>query len=150
MKLAEALILRADLQTRLEQLRQRLVNNARVQEGESPAEEPMELLKEADSAAAQLEALIARIHLTNAHVVVDGKTLTELLARREVLTTRISLLQGLLDSASSTVMRGSRTEVKILPAVDVKALRKQADGLSQELRKLDTVIQSRNWLEELQ
>ena len=150
MKLAEALILRADLQTRLEQLRQRLVNNARVQEGESPAEEPMELLKEADSAAAQLEALIARIHLTNAHVTVDGKTLTELLARREVLTTRISLLQGLLDSASSTVMRGSRTEVKILPAVDVKALRKQADSLSQELRKLDTVIQSRNWLEDLQ
>ena len=150
MKLAEALILRADLQTRLEQLRQRLVNNARVQEGESPAEDPMELLKEADSAAAQLEALIARIHLTFAHVTVDGKTLTELLARREVLTTRISLLQGLLDSASSTVMRGSRTEVKILPAVDVKALRKHADSLSQELRKLDTVIQSRNWLEELQ
>ena len=150
MKLAEALIMRADLQTRLEQLRQRLVNNARVQEGESPAEDPMELLKEARAVADQLESLIGRINLTNARVTVEGKTLTELLARREVLTQRVSLMHSLLESASSTVMRGSRNEVKILSAVDVKSLRKQADDLARELRTLDTAIQSRNWLEDLQ
>jgi hypothetical protein len=33
MKIAEALALRADLQKRLEQLKQRLVKNARIQEG---------------------------------------------------------------------------------------------------------------------
>ena len=40
MKLAEALIERADLQRRLEQLKQRLNQNAQYQEGEEPAEEP--------------------------------------------------------------------------------------------------------------
>ena len=36
MKIAEALALRADLQKRLEQLKQRLVKNARIQEGDKP------------------------------------------------------------------------------------------------------------------
>ena len=150
MKLAEALILRADLQTRLEQLRSRLVANARVQEGEQPGEDPMELLAEVDQVSAQLESLICRINLTNAHVTLEGKTLTELLARREVLTQRISLMHSLLESAGNTVLRGSRMEVKVYSTVDVKALRKQADGLSLELRTLDTAIQGRNWLEDLQ
>ena len=150
MKLAEALILRADLQTRMEQLRERLRDNALCQEGEKPAESPAALLRELESLSSQLEELISRINLTNASVRKDGKTLTELLARREVLAKRISILQTLLETASRTVLRGSRTEVKILPAVDVKALRRQADSMAQELRRLDTAIQSRNWLEELQ
>ena len=40
MKLAEALIERADLQRRLEQLKQRLNQNAQYQEGEEPAKYP--------------------------------------------------------------------------------------------------------------
>jgi hypothetical protein len=44
MKLAEALILRADSQKRVEQLRQRLTRAARVQEGENPPENPQELM----------------------------------------------------------------------------------------------------------
>jgi hypothetical protein len=43
MKIAEALALRADLQKRLEQLKQRLVKNARIQEGDVPEEDPGEL-----------------------------------------------------------------------------------------------------------
>ena len=46
MKLANALSLRSELQTRIRQLESRLDNNALVQEGESPAEDPMELLRE--------------------------------------------------------------------------------------------------------
>ena len=46
MKLAEALQLRGDLQKRLEQLTSRLYNNATVQEGEAPAEDPAALLEE--------------------------------------------------------------------------------------------------------
>ena len=149
MKLAEALILRADLQTRLEQLRSRLKDNALVQEGEQPAENPAAMLAELEENTAKLEALIARINLTNAAVKAEGKTLTELLARRETLTQHISILHSLLDTAGKTVMRGSRMEVKIRSTVDVAALRRQADGLSEELRKLDTTIQSTNWLTDL-
>lgn len=150
MKLAEALILRADLQTRLEQLRERLTMNARVQEGEVPAEDPMVLLSEVNTASAQLEDLIGRINLTNARVMLNDLSLTEQLAKREVLTKRIAILRSLLDAASSLTMRGTRSEVKIHSTVDVAALRKQTDDLSRDLRELDTAIQGANWTTDLQ
>ena len=149
MKLAEALMQRSDLQTRLEQLRERMKANALVQEGEKPAEDPAVLLEELSSGTAQLEALIARINLTNAAVQKDGKTLTELLARREALTLRISIARSLLETASRPIMRGSRMEVKIHSTVDVAAIRKETDDLARELRLLDTAIQSTNWTEDL-
>ena len=46
MKLAEALILRADCQKRIQQLETRLTNNAMVQDGEAPAEDPSQLRSE--------------------------------------------------------------------------------------------------------
>ena len=150
MKLAEALILRADLQKRLEQLRSRLTASALVQEGEAPAEDPEKLLQELDQVTEELQDLIARINLTHAARKQEGKTLTELLSRREVLQQKISVLQSLLDTASHTVMRGSRNEVKIRSTVSVPELRSQTDELSRQLRLLDTAIQSANWLIDLQ
>ncbi len=44
MKLAMALSERADLQCRIAELGRRLNSNARVQDGEEPAEDPQELL----------------------------------------------------------------------------------------------------------
>lgn len=149
MKLAEALILRADLQNRMEQLRQRLSANALVQEGEKPAEDPEELLQELQQNTDELEALIAKINLTNASTVIGERTLTEMLAQREALTLQISILRTLLASASKTVMRGSRMEVKIYSTVQVADLQKQTDGFARQLRQLDTEIQSANWLTEL-
>ena len=46
MKLAEALAIRKDTQKRIEQLKSRVLNNVRVQEGDMPSEEPKELMKE--------------------------------------------------------------------------------------------------------
>ncbi len=149
MKLAEALILRADLQNRLEQLRGRLTMNAKVQEGELPAEDPEELLRELEETSNRLEELITRINLTNAATVHDGMTVTAMLARRECLMGRVSILRSLLDSASNMVMRGSRMEVKVYSTVPVAQLRKETDQLSEQLRLLDTKIQSLNWTTEL-
>ena len=149
MKLAEALLSRKDLQTRQEELRARLVRNAKVQEGEQPAEDPAQLLAELDQVTAQLETLVTRINLTNAAVRCEGKTLTELLAHREALMQQVSILNSLMEAASSTVMRGSRMEVKVLSTVNVVQLRKQTDALSKELRSCDTGIQSMNWTTEL-
>ena len=55
MKLAEALNLRADLAKRISQLSVRLQNNALVQEGEKPAENPNELIAELNGLVAQQE-----------------------------------------------------------------------------------------------
>jgi hypothetical protein len=55
MKLAEALNQRADLQRRIAQLRERLSNNVKVQEGDQPAEKPEDLFKELEAALKQLK-----------------------------------------------------------------------------------------------
>ena len=150
MKLATALAERADTQARLSELRGRLNNNARVQEGEDPAEDPQALLAELEALTAKLEDLITRINLTNAATqTADGTTLTALLARRDALKERLGTMRGFLDAASTLAMRGMRTEIKIKSTVNVSELQKQVDALSKDLRELDEQIQELNWLTEL-
>ena len=149
MKLAEALQERADLNRRIQQLQQRLSNNAVVQEGEQPAEDPAELLAQLDGCVSQLETLIARINLTNCRTQVEGKTLTEHLARRDALKQKLSVYRDLAQSASQLGHRGMRSEIKWLSAVDVRKLQKQVDELAKELRLLDNSIQAANWDTEL-
>ena len=107
MKLANALSQRAELQTCIRQLEERLNNNAQVQEGEESAEDPMELLRELDEDYAQLEALIARINRTNSVTLVDGVPLSDLLARRDCMTGRLGILRGFLSSAGQWARSGS-------------------------------------------
>lgn len=151
MKLAEALQERGDLNRLIQQIRQRLGNNAVVQEGEAPAEDPKELLAALDQALARLEQLIARINLTNCATVVEGKSLTEHLARRDCLTLQVRAYQELAASASASLgRRATRSEIKLLSTVDIKGLQKQIDGLSRQLRLLDNLIQQTNWSVDLQ
>ncbi|MBR3494631.1 MAG: DIP1984 family protein [Clostridia bacterium] len=149
MKLAEALQLRSDLMHRLQQLDDRLSDSAKVQEGLEPPENPEELLQEQDQCYAELESLIARINLTNSRTRVEGKTLTELLARRDILAKRIESLRSVCSAALDLSMRQTRTEIRWIATVDVRGLRKQIDQMSAELRTLDTAIQSANWRIEL-
>lgn len=149
MKLAEALQERADLNRRIEQLRYRLSNNVLVQEGEKPAEDPAALLEELEGSLARLEWLIARINLTNCAVKVEGRSLTELIARRDVLSLRAEAYRRLVEEASQNTHRATRTEIKILSAIDVPALQRQADDASRELRLLDNTLQATNWTSDL-
>lgn len=149
MKLAEALQERADLNRRIEQLRYRLSNNVLVQEGEKPLEDPAALLEELESSFTRLEWLIARINLTNYAVKVEGRSLTELIARRDVLSLRAEAYRRLVEEASQNTHRATRTEIKILSAVNVPALQRQADDASRELRLLDNTLQATNWTADL-
>ena len=102
MKLAEALIQRADAQRRLEQLRQRLARSARVPEGERPPEDPQELLREVDEVIADMLRLIRQINRTNAVTSLDEqRTLTDALAERDILMKERSILTGLIHEASA-------------------------------------------------
>lgn len=149
MKLATALSERSDIQKRLSELQERLNNNAKVQDGETTAEDPKELLKELDSLTEQLETLIYKINLTNSKTMIDGTELTLLLAKRDVLKQKIVMLRNFLNTASAKVDRYSRTEIKILSSVDVTKLQKQIDALSKEYRTIDEKIQEANWTTEL-
>ena len=149
MKLAEALSIRKDLQTRIEQLKVRIINNVRIQEGEQPAEDPTDLMKDLDSCLKQLEELIYRINVTNMHAKSGDKTLTQLMAERDVLTKRVQVLREVFNQASSSSERYSRSEIKYVTTIDVKAMGKQLDELSSQLRTLDVEIQSINFATEL-
>ena len=149
MKLAEALHLRSDLQKRIAQLGDRLNANAKVQEGDDPAEDPVVLLSELENGTAELARLIAAINLTNRRTVVDGKTLTERIAEKDALALRISLLRNFIAQASSKVDRYSNKEIRIRSTVDVREQQKKLDVLSKELRELDVKIQGLNWTTDL-
>lgn len=149
MKLAEALSLRKDLQARIEQLKVRLLNNIKVQEGEQPTEDPKELMSELNGCLDQLETLIFRINATNMQTVLDGKTITQLNAERDVLKMRVEILRNLSNSASQLNNRYSRTEIKTVATIEVKPLRKQIDKLSEALRLIDLKIQTLNFTTDL-
>jgi len=87
--IGEALNRRSDLQKRIAQLEERLRSSVLVQEDERPPEEPEELLSELDAHCTELQRLIATINHTNASSrLPTGETVTEALARRDVLTLR--------------------------------------------------------------
>lgn len=150
MKLAEALVLRADTQRRIEQLRERLKISALVQEGDQPPEDPQTLLIELSRLLDQLATLIAQINRSNMQTLLrDGRTLTEALAQRDVIKLRYSVLKSVADTASKRIDHYSRSEIRSRATVDVAAMRQQTDHLAQQFRELDTAIQEINWTADL-
>ena len=150
MKLAEALILRADCQKRFEQLKQRVVRSAKVQEGDEPPENPRELLAELERLAAELADLIKRVNRTNAATQYQpGKTLADALAERDVLVLRREAYSGLAQAASVTQDRYSKSEVKFKSTVNVPEIQRQVDALAKAYRETDARIQEINWQTEL-
>ncbi|HUK89271.1 MAG TPA: DIP1984 family protein [Blastocatellia bacterium] len=146
MKLAEALIQRADAQKRIEQLKHRIVRNARVQEGEAPAENPIALIAEVERTAATLVDLIKRINRTNSTTVItDGQTLSDALAERDVLLVRRAAYDAVAQAASVTQDRYMRSEVKFKATVAVDEMQAEADDLARQHRELDARIQQTNW-----
>ena len=150
MKLAEALMLRADYQKRAEQLKQRLNQNAKVQEGDTPAENPADLLAELERIAGDLVSLIQRINRTNSATLLEGaQTLADALAERDVLQLRLGAYRELAQAASITQTRATRSEVKFHSTVNVGEVEQEADRLAKAYRELDARIQAANWLTEV-
>jgi hypothetical protein len=149
MKLAQALILRADTQKRIEQLKVRLLSNTKTQENEKPSEDPKLLLKELDKLTIELFTLICSINLTNSSAKFEGMSLTEMIAKKDALVLKANVLREFATSASQKVDLYSNSEIKILSTVDVAALQKQVDALSKEIRELEMKLQEANWAVEL-
>ncbi len=150
MKLAEALILRADVQKRLEQLKQRLVRNAKVQEGDLPAEDPAALLADLTRLSDDLVQLIQRINKTNTLTVLrPNVTIADALALRDVIALKVRALRDLTQAAAITHDRFSKSEVKFRSTVNVADIQQQIDQLAREHRDLDAQIQAMNWQTEL-
>jgi hypothetical protein len=150
MRLGEALTKRADLQKRIAQLTGRLQASAVVQEGDTPPEDPGALLRDLAEMSRELEDLIAAINLTNATSRLDdGRTITELLAQRDVLRLRQGVLRSAAEAVAQASARYSRSEIRLTRQIDVAAVRREIDDQARRLRELDTAIQEHNWTTDL-
>jgi hypothetical protein len=150
-KLGEALAQRAELQARVNELKGRLAASALVQEGDSPPEDPADLLAQVDRNCDDLERLIAAINRANSRAQLpSGLTLTEALARRDVLGIRHGLLRGVAEATDTQRARYSRSEIRMVRTLDVAALRRQSDELARDRRLLDIEIQEANWTVDLE
>lgn len=150
MKLSEALMMRSDIQKRVEQLRERLKLSVQVQDGTVPPEKPQALLLESERLLDQLSSLIYRINRTNLSTnVTEQMTLTDALAQRDVLSMRISMMKSVAEAASGRVVQSSRSGVRTVPTIDIASIRRQIDHLSKQYRELDTDIQRSNWTTDL-
>lgn len=151
MKLAEALVERKALNTRIEELAARMRANVLVQEGDAPSE-PVEALRaEHEQAIAQLAVLIKAINRTNvATRLEDGRTIAEAITDRDMLGLRHRALDAAADATTGRMPnRYARAELRTLVTVDVPALRRDVDALARQLRELDVRIQAANWATEL-
>lgn len=151
MKLAEALLLRADTQKKLASLQARAQKYTVVQEGERPAEDPQAILREVEAVAAALEKLVYAINRTNIkHAIRSGETLTEALAKRDVLVQRHRIVQGVIDSCARPLERHGVKEIRWVLTVDLKQLQAQVEDLAKRIRELNAAIQEAGWQVELE
>ncbi len=150
MKLAEALVLRADKKRRIEQLKQRLIRNAKIQEGEKPAENPESLIQEMERISQELVLLIQQINRTNsASEFEKGVSLSDAIASRDILVMKNSLYRDLAQAATITHDVRTKSEIKFKSSVSVAKIQERADELARAHRELDTKIQEMNWVTEL-
>ena len=107
-------------------------------------------MKGLDACLMQLEDPIWRINATNMKTTnAEGTTLTQLMARKDVLTMRVSNLRSIFDTASAGQDRYLCSEIKTVTVVDVKAIGKKVDECPVQLRQLDMEIQALNFQTEL-
>lgn len=150
MKLAEALAERSDIQARLEQLKVRASQSVRIQEGDTPDEDPASIIAEAERLHDRLGTLIARINATNASARFDEtRTISDAITARDIASKRRAFFSQLADAAAARQDRYTRTEVKYVAAYPVAKLRDTADAAAKEYRELDTRLQECNWTTEL-
>lgn len=76
----------------------------------------------------ELRDLVARINLTNSKAVYNGDSITEMLSRRDALNMRVKIMRTFLDEVSHLSDRYSRSEIKVVSAVDVGEMRKPVDA----------------------
>ena len=149
MKLAEALQERAELLNNIERLQARIRNNALVQEGEEPAENPKGLIKELDDCIERLGYLASRINKTNNETKIGDMTITEVIAKKDALVIKARAYRDFVFEASSMTARARGTEIKIIPTIKVTELQKTVDKVSKEIRLLDNSLQATNWSTDL-
>lgn len=150
MKIAEALLLRADLDAKIQSLKSRIVKYSVVQEGNQPSEDPDKLLKKVDGVIEERRSLLLKINSANARGKTgDGRAILDVLSERDALMLRHHIIKSAIESTNRDPSRYGLAEIRWLAVLDVEKLQKQADDLSKRIRELNAILQQANWSNEL-
>lgn len=80
---------------------------------------------------------------------MEGRTLTELIARKDALTLKLSVYRDMVYAGSQGAYRARNTEIRITPTISVPEWQSETDRMARELRLLDNTLQATNWQTEL-
>ncbi|WP_051209927.1 DIP1984 family protein [Gelidibacter mesophilus] len=146
MKLAEGLLIRADLMKKIEHLQNRIRPLLIVSDDKRPQEDPDKLLAQLRKSIQDLEAIIIRINKTNNETTVEDEgSLMEALAKRDALKMLSEKLRHIRYAAQ--VENSGATDLKT--TIDIKKLQTEMDQTGRSFREIDSKIQELNWLTEL-
>lgn len=150
MKLAELLIERSECQNKIIDLKAQALANLKYQEGDKPSIDLKTIKKEFEEINSHLEKLIIKINsANNKFKLSNGMTIAEAIAHRDAIKAKIDFNKEIIKSANAKDYRITRTEIKMILAVDINSLLKEIDILSKEYRLLDNSIQQMNWITEI-
>jgi len=142
-KLAEGLLLRADLMKKIEHLQNRIRPVLIVSDDRTPQEDPDKLLAQLRKAIQDLESVIVRINKTNNETQVEGQgSLMEALAKRDSLKMLTEKLRNIRYAAQ--INNSGDTNLKT--TIDIKKLQIEMDQTGRAFREIDSKIQEINWL----
>ena len=143
MKLAEGLLLRADLMKKIEHLQNRIMPVLIVSDDRLPQEDPNKLLAQLRKTIQDLEILIIRINKTNNVTVVEGEgLLMEALAKRDSLKLLSEKLRNIRRSAQ--IFNTGDSNLKT--TINIEKLQIEIDQAGRAFREIDSKVQEINWL----
>jgi hypothetical protein len=146
MKLAEAILDRTELQKTITDLQSRIRDNAIVQEGDSPAEDPAKLFIQLCESYTNLENLTRRINATNNNTSFDGNLkLCDALALRDCLDKQVEVHAYIVSSFNLKSNRSTKTEIKYVTTMEPNIVRSHLEKLKANRKELDRKIQHVNW-----
>ena len=147
MKLAEALILRAANNRRIDELQRRIVGGLWVQEETPPAEDIESLVSELEKLCDDQTVLIRSINRTNSLTKWSnfGLTISDLISNRDWQRTRNRIFSAIANQLRANPGRVSKSEIKFFKAFDLQKMNALVDDSARFVRELDTELQSANW-----
>lgn len=123
MKLSQALIIRSDYQNKIYELKKRIINNSKVQEGENVSEDPMKLLKELNRVIDELDIITKRINKTNNESLFeDNITIADAICTRDTIKKKRNAIVAIIEEATIKVDRYSQSEVKFISTISIEQL----------------------------
>ena len=143
MKLAEGLLLRADLIKKIEHLQNRIMPVLIVSDDRVPQEDPDKLLAQLRKTIQDLEILIVRINKTNNVTIVEGEgLLMQALAKRDSLKLLSEKLRNIRRSAQ--IFNTGDSNLKT--TINIEKLQIEIDQTGRTFREIDSKVQEINWL----